>query len=163
NPITFVAPRADDTTQSVLVKATLRQMPASIRIMQYVRARIIWSNDPTIVIPIVAVSRIAGQHFVFVAEQGRQGFVARQKPVTVVYQGASGEHVESAVTTALEQAVNAVEGMVYVASSSANSGISDIPITFDVTRDPDIAAVDVQSRVNQALGRLPGEVRQLAV
>jgi RND family efflux transporter MFP subunit len=83
NPVTFIAPRADDATQSVLVKATLRQMPPSIRIMQYVRARIIWSNDPTIVVPVVAVSRIAGQHFVFVAEQAQQGFVARQKPVTV--------------------------------------------------------------------------------
>jgi hypothetical protein len=46
NPVTFIAPRADDATQSVLVKATLRQMPPSIRVMQYVRARIVWSNDP---------------------------------------------------------------------------------------------------------------------
>jgi RND family efflux transporter MFP subunit len=83
NPITFIAPRADDTTQSVLVKATLRQMPASIRVMQYIRARIVWSNDPTLAVPIVAVSRVAGQYFVFVAEQGEQGVVARQKPVTV--------------------------------------------------------------------------------
>ena len=83
NPITFIAPRADDTTQSVLVKATLRQVPPSIRVMQYVRARIVWSNQPTLAVPVVAVSRLAGQHFVFVAEQGQQGLVARQKPVTV--------------------------------------------------------------------------------
>jgi len=83
NPITFIAPRADDATQSVLVKTTLRQMPASIRVMQYVRARIVWSNEPTLAVPIVAVSRLAGQHFVFVAEQGEQGVVARQKPVTL--------------------------------------------------------------------------------
>jgi RND family efflux transporter MFP subunit len=83
NPITFIAPRADDTTQSVLVKATLRQLPPSVRVMQYVRARIIWSNEPALSVPIVAVSRLAGQHFVFVAEQGQQGVVARQKPVTV--------------------------------------------------------------------------------
>jgi RND family efflux transporter MFP subunit len=83
NPITFIAPRADDATQSVLVKATLRQMPPSIRVMQYVRARIVWSNEPTLAVPIVAVSRIAGQHFVFVAEAAQQGVVARQKPVTV--------------------------------------------------------------------------------
>ena len=81
NPITFVAPRADDATQSVLVKATLRQMPPSIRVMQYVRARIIWSNDPVLAVPIVAVTRIAGQHFVFTAEPNDKGFVARQKPV----------------------------------------------------------------------------------
>jgi RND family efflux transporter MFP subunit len=83
NPITFVAPRAEDQTQSVLAKAMLRQVPSSIRVMQYVRARIIWSNEPTLAVPVVAVNRISGQYFVFVAEEGQQGFVARQKPVTV--------------------------------------------------------------------------------
>jgi RND family efflux transporter MFP subunit len=83
NPITFIAPRADDATQSVLVKATLRQMPPMIRVLQYVRARIVWSNQPTLAVPIVAVSRLAGQHFVFVAEQSDKGAVARQKPITV--------------------------------------------------------------------------------
>jgi HAE1 family hydrophobic/amphiphilic exporter-1 len=83
--------------------------------------------------------------------------------VFAVYTGANAETVETAVTTPLEQAINGVEGMLYMSSSSANSGFSQITITFDVTRDPDIAAVDVQNRVNQALGRLPGEVRQLGV
>jgi RND family efflux transporter MFP subunit len=83
NPITFVAPRADDATQSVLVKATLRQMPPTIRILQYVRARIIWSNDPQLAVPVAAVNRLAGQYFVFVAENGEQGTVARQKAVTL--------------------------------------------------------------------------------
>ena len=83
NPITFIAPRADDATQSMLVKATLRQMPPTIRVMQYVRARIVWSNEPALAMPVVAVNRISGQYFVFVAEQGEKRFVARQKPVTV--------------------------------------------------------------------------------
>jgi RND family efflux transporter MFP subunit len=83
NPITFIAPRADDATQTVLVKATLRLMPPTVRVMQYVRARIIWTNEPALAIPVVAVTRVAGQHFVFVAEQGEQGFVARQKAVTL--------------------------------------------------------------------------------
>ena len=47
------------------------------------RARIVWSKEPTIAVPVVAVNRISGQYFVFVAEQGRGGFVAHQKPVTV--------------------------------------------------------------------------------
>jgi multidrug efflux pump subunit AcrA (membrane-fusion protein) len=51
--------------------------------MQYVRARIIWSNDPALTVPVVAVNRMAGQHFVFVAESGQQGTVARQKPIAV--------------------------------------------------------------------------------
>lgn len=83
NPITFVAPRADDSTQSVLAKATLRQTPPGLRVMQYVRARVIWSNEPALTVPVVAVNRIAGQHFIFVAEPAGEGFVARQKPVTV--------------------------------------------------------------------------------
>lgn len=83
NPVTFVAPRAEDATQSVLVKAMLRSVPSTIRVMQYVRARIIWSNEPALAVPVVAVNRISGQYFVYVAEQGQQGFVARQKPITV--------------------------------------------------------------------------------
>lgn len=83
NPITFVAPRADDATQSVLAKATLRQAPPGLRVMQYVRARIIWSEDAGLAVPVVAVSRIAGQYFVFVAEPADAGFVARQRPVSL--------------------------------------------------------------------------------
>ena len=83
--------------------------------------------------------------------------------VTSVYIGANAETVESAVTTPLEQAINGVQGMTYMSSSSTNSGFSTITVTFEVTRDPDLAAVDVQNRVNQALGRLPAEVRQIGV
>ena len=83
NPVTFIAPRADDATQSILVKATLRTRPPGIRVQQYVRARIVWSNAPAIAVPVVAVNRISGQYFVFVAEQGQAGIVARQKPITV--------------------------------------------------------------------------------
>ena len=83
--------------------------------------------------------------------------------VTSVYTGANAETVETAVTTPIEQAINGVEGMLYMSSSSTNSGVSQITVTFDVTRDPDIAAVDVQNRVSQALGRLPGEVRQTGI
>jgi RND family efflux transporter MFP subunit len=83
NPITFIAPRAEDATQSVLVKATLREVPPDLRIMQYTRARIVWSNEPALTVPIVAVNRVSGQYFVFVAESGEGGAVARQKPVKV--------------------------------------------------------------------------------
>jgi HAE1 family hydrophobic/amphiphilic exporter-1 len=83
--------------------------------------------------------------------------------VLAIYTGANAETVETAVTTPLEQAINGVEGMLYMSSSSSNSGIANITVTFDITRNPDIAAVDVQNRVNQALGRLPAEVRQLGV
>src|SRR5690606_35681508 len=75
------------------------------------------------------------------------------------YTGANAQAVESAVTTPLEQAINGVEGMTYMSSSSTSSGISSITIQFEIGRDPDLAAVDVQNRVNQALGRMPADVR----
>jgi HAE1 family hydrophobic/amphiphilic exporter-1 len=79
--------------------------------------------------------------------------------VTAIYTGANAQAVESAVTTPLESAINGVEGMLYMRSSSTNTGVSTITVTFDVGRNPDLAAVDVQNRVNQALGRLPTDVR----
>ena len=51
--------------------------------MQCVKARLIFSSEPALVVPIVAVNRIAGQHFVFVAEAAGDKVVARQKPITV--------------------------------------------------------------------------------
>ncbi|HYB95657.1 MAG TPA: multidrug efflux RND transporter permease subunit [Vicinamibacterales bacterium] len=80
--------------------------------------------------------------------------------VSAFYTGANAQAVESAVTTPLEQAINGVEGMQYITSSSTNSGFATITVTFDVDRNQDLAAVDVQNRVNQALGRMPPEVRQ---
>ena len=79
--------------------------------------------------------------------------------VTAFYTGANAQTVESAVTTPLETVINGVEGMTYMTSSSTNSGFCSITVTFDIGRDPDLAAVDVQNRVNSALGRLPSDVR----
>lgn len=79
--------------------------------------------------------------------------------VSAFYTGANAQAVESAVTTPLEQVINGVEGMTYMSSSSTSSGMSQITIQFEIGRDPDLAAVDVQNRVNQALGRMPADVR----
>ena len=79
--------------------------------------------------------------------------------VGAFYTGANAQAVESAVTTPLETVINGVEGMVYMTSASTNSGFSQITVTFEIGRDPDLAAVDVQNRVNSALGRMPLEVR----
>src|SRR5512145_705542 len=86
-----------------------------------------------------------------------------QVNVSAIYTGANAQEVETAVTTPLEQAINGVEGMLYMTSSSTNSGVSTITVTFDVTRDQDVAAVEVQNRVNQALGRMPAEVRTTGI
>src|SRR5687767_3688789 len=86
-----------------------------------------------------------------------------QVNVSAFYTGANAQEVETAVTTPLEQAINGVEGMLYMTSSSTNSGASSITVTFDITRDQDVAAVEVQNRVNQALGRMPAEVRTTGI
>jgi hydrophobic/amphiphilic exporter-1 (mainly G- bacteria), HAE1 family len=86
-----------------------------------------------------------------------------QVSVTAVYTGASAQTVESAVTTPLEQQINGAEGMKYITSSSTNDGVSSITATFDLNRDPDLASVDIQNRVNTALGRLPNAVKQVGV
>jgi HAE1 family hydrophobic/amphiphilic exporter-1 len=86
-----------------------------------------------------------------------------QVTVTSVYVGASAQTVESAVTTPLEQQINGAEGMKYISSSSSNDGLSQITATFELTRDPDIASVDIQNRVNTAQGRLPNAVKQIGV
>jgi HAE1 family hydrophobic/amphiphilic exporter-1 len=79
------------------------------------------------------------------------------------YTGASSQVVESAVTTPLEQQINGVEGMRYLTSTSANDGSSNITATFEIDRDVDLAAVDIQNRVSIAQGRLPNEVRTTGV
>src|ERR671917_29020 len=86
-----------------------------------------------------------------------------QVSVLAIYTGANAETVETAVTTPLEQAINGVPGMLYMTSSSTNSGVSTVTVTFDVTRDQDVAAVEVQNRVNQTLGRMPAEVRTTGI
>jgi RND family efflux transporter MFP subunit len=83
NPLTFVAPRVDPATQTVLAKSLLRTAPPAVKVQQFVRARIIWRSVPGLLIPITAVSRVNGQYFCFIAESSGQGLVARQRPVEV--------------------------------------------------------------------------------
>ncbi|HEV2103307.1 MAG TPA: multidrug efflux RND transporter permease subunit [Candidatus Acidoferrum sp.] len=86
-----------------------------------------------------------------------------QVVVSSSYIGANAQTVESAVTIPLEQAINGVPGMKYITSTSGNDGSSQIVVVFDVTRDVDLASVDVQNRVNQALGRLPNAVKNTGI
>ena len=83
NPITFVAPRVDQATQTVLAKALLREVPPSMRVQQFVRIRVIWRSQPGLTVPVTGVSRISGQYFCYVAEQGPNGLIARQRPIAV--------------------------------------------------------------------------------
>lgn len=78
--------------------------------------------------------------------------------VSATYTGASAEVVEETVTTIIEEQINGVEGMTYMQSQSSNDGTSGITVTFEVGYDLDIAAVDVQNKVELAKPRLPTEV-----
>ena len=77
----FISPQIDTATQSVLAKAPADQAENSLRSMQLVRARIIWNTHPGITVPVVAVSRVSGQFFAFVAEQQDGKTVAHQRPL----------------------------------------------------------------------------------
>src|ERR1700689_3862867 len=66
-----------------------------------------------------------------------------QVGVTSVYIGARAQTVESAVTIPIEPQLNGAEGMKYVSSASGNGGTSTVTATFDLTRDPDLATVDI--------------------
>ena len=83
NPISFVSPRADPATQTVLAKSLLRETPADMKIQQFVKIRVVWRSVAGLTIPITAVTRINGQYFCFVAEPAGEGLVARQRPVQV--------------------------------------------------------------------------------
>jgi HAE1 family hydrophobic/amphiphilic exporter-1 len=89
--------------------------------------------------------------------------VPPQVKVTSVYTGASAAAVEASVTNVLEQQINGVKGMKYITSTSGNDGTSTINVTFDLERDVDAAAVDVQNRVGSVQGRLPEEVKKTGV
>ena len=86
-----------------------------------------------------------------------------QVGVTCNYIGANAETVEKAVTIPLEEAINGVEGMRYIRSSSTNTGTSQISVTFRTGYNLDIAAVDVQNRVASVTGRLPSAVNSTGI
>jgi hydrophobic/amphiphilic exporter-1 (mainly G- bacteria), HAE1 family len=86
-----------------------------------------------------------------------------QVSVTSTYIGANADTVEKAVTIPLEEAINGVEGMRYISSSSTNSGVSSIIISFQTGYNLSIAAVDVQNRVASVQGRLPAAVNATGI
>ena len=83
--------------------------------------------------------------------------------VSATYTGASAEAVEDSVTTILEDAINGVQGLRYISSQSNNDGTSSITCTFDLERDLDSAATDVQNAIQSAQARLPNEVKDVGV
>ena len=83
--------------------------------------------------------------------------------VTSTYTGANAYNVEESVTRPLEDQLNGVQGMIYIESSSTSAGQSNINVYFEPGYDLDIAAVDVQNKVELAKPSLPSEVKQQGV
>jgi RND family efflux transporter MFP subunit len=82
--VTFISPEVDNSTQSVLVKAEIANANESLRTAQFIRARVVWGNQERPVVPVVAVSRIGGLYFAFVAEPDQKGgYVVHQKPLQI--------------------------------------------------------------------------------
>ncbi|MGH8567755.1 MAG: efflux RND transporter permease subunit, partial [Gammaproteobacteria bacterium] len=83
--------------------------------------------------------------------------------VRAVYPGASPKVIAETVATPLEEALNGVENMIYMKSVASSDGVLSVTVTFKTDTDADLAQVQVQNRVNQALARLPEDVRRLGV
>ena len=82
--ITFISPQVDPATQSVLVKAQIANSNDSLRTAQFIRARVVWGSQERPVVPVIAVSRIGGLYFAFVAESDQKGgYVVHQKPLQI--------------------------------------------------------------------------------
>jgi RND family efflux transporter MFP subunit len=81
--IAFLSPEVDNGLQSILAKAELTGDPASLRPSQQVKARVVWTTSPRPTVPVLAVSRIGGQAFVYIAQRQGDGYIARQVPVTL--------------------------------------------------------------------------------
>ena len=80
--------------------------------------------------------------------------------ISASYPGASALTVSQAVATPIEQELNGTPGMLYMESNSSNSGGFSATVTFDISADPDLAAVEIQNRLKLAESRLPAEVVQ---
>ena len=80
--------------------------------------------------------------------------------ISASYPGASALTVSQAVATTIEQELNGTPGMIYMESSSSNTGSFSATVTFDISANPDLAAVEIQNRIKLAENRLPAEVVQ---
>jgi RND family efflux transporter MFP subunit len=81
--LSFVSPQVDDQTQTVLAKAPVEPGKGGLRPAQFIRARVVWGTHQGPVVPVLAVSRISGQHFAFVAEGKDGALVAKQRMLRV--------------------------------------------------------------------------------
>jgi len=106
----FVAPQADPSTQTLLLRMDFPN-GAQLRSDQLVRARVIWTTHPGVLIPVTAVRRLSGQTFAFVAEQGPKGLVAKQVPIEVGGVQGNDQVVTKGLSAGTRVVVSGIQGL----------------------------------------------------
>lgn len=124
----------------------------------------VFIRRPRLAIVIALVTTLAGAlAILFIPVTQYPQITPPTVTVSTTFPGASAEEIANTVGSPLETAVNGVEDMLYMASTSSNAGTYSLSVTFEVGTDPDIAQVNVQNRVQLALPRLPTAVTQQGV
>ena len=118
--IDFVSPQVDPTLQGILVKAPVHATPDIIRNAQMIKARVIWNTTPTAVVPVLAVTRLGGQTFVYVVKQQDGHFAAIETPVTL------GETVGNSY--AVTSGLNAGDRVVVSSTQFLVNGMPVLPL-----------------------------------
>src|SRR5580658_2299341 len=96
--VSFISPQVDNTTQTVLVKARVANGNDALRQSQFIRARVVWGIHQNPEVPILAVTRLGGQYFAFVAQPQNGGqYVARQVPLNIGQTVGNSYEVESGI------------------------------------------------------------------
>jgi HAE1 family hydrophobic/amphiphilic exporter-1/multidrug efflux pump len=121
-------------------------------------------HRPVLAIVVSLVITIAGGLCIFILPVAQYPQIAPPTVQVVAnYTGANADTVQQTVAAPIEQAVNGVEGLLYMSSTSGNDGTYNLTLTFKVGTDGDIAAVNTQNRINQAQPFLPSEVVQSGI
>ncbi len=124
----------------------------------------VFIKRPRLAIVVSIVITIAGalSAFMLPVEQF-PNITPPQVSVNATYPGANAEVIESSVAQQIESAVNGVEDMLYMSSTSSDDGSYNLTVTFNVGTDPDTAAMNVQNRVKQVESKLPEDVMKQGV
>ncbi len=118
--IDFLSPQVDSTLQGILVKAPVHATPEMVRNAQLVKARVIWSMKPMVVVPVLAVTRLGGQTFVFVVREQNGHAVATETPVTL------GETVGN--TYSITSGLNAGDKVIVTSTQFLVNGMPILPL-----------------------------------
>ncbi len=124
--IDFISPQVQSDTQSILVKATVRNIHEALRTSEFTRARIVWRTHPGIEIPVLAVTRINGQFFGFVVEGNEKSLVARQKMLHLGEMQGNNyvvlEGIKAGDRVVVEGAQNLLDGVGVSEAAASGSG-----------------------------------------